>query len=229
MTTIHLREVRIAVHSGEASQFIDAITDCNIDDALQQLASGMSLLLETHSEETEDQVESFISKLTSRNDPGDSELAEDLRDRLHGEPLRGRALSVDLELFTEIFEGDPNFMEGGYLDVDTGDVVPLDVTDPMIVGEDSAINVDADPDRYLWFDRLGGRDGWQDMADFAQRQPDTQMRERLEQSIRGKGAFRAFGTLIFDTELEELWNIFSTDRRLGRARQRLAEEGIRAV
>lgn len=224
-----MREVRKAVHRGDASQFIEAIRDCNIDDALQQLASGMSLLLETQSNEAESQLESFISTLTSRHGPGDAELAEDLRARLQGEPLRGKALSVDLELFTELFEGDPSFMDGGYLDVETGDVFPQDSTDPMTVGEDSVIDVDTAPDRYLWFDRLGGRDGWRDMADFAKSQPDAQMRERLEQSIRGKGAFRAFGNLIFDTELEEQWNIFSTDRRLGRGRQRLAEEGIRAV
>ena len=39
-------------------------------------------------------------------------------------------------------------------------------------------------------ERIGGRNGWNDMVEFAERLPDAQLSERLLQTIRGKGPFR---------------------------------------
>ena len=52
-------------------------------------------------------------------------------------------------------------------------------------------------------------------------------RERLEGTIHGTGAFRRFRDLVRDEGLAEQWDAFSTDRQLGRAREFLAESGIR--
>ncbi len=100
-------------------------------------------------------------------------------------------------------------------------------TDPMMVGEDAAIDVEAEPDRWLRFDRTGSRKGWRDMAAFAARQHDAALRERLERAIEGKGAFRRFRDLVHDEDLAEQWYAFSTDRQMGRAREFLADEGVR--
>ena len=226
---LDMTEVRAAIHTQDTARLRDAIIGPDIDDALQQLAAGAPLLLETQTDEDETLVATIMNRLIWRATPGDQELAEDLYARLRDEPLARRLVPVELDMFIEIFEGDPAQMSGGYLDVSTGAVFPHEVTDSSTVGEDAAIDVDADPERYVWFDRHGGREGWQDMAEFAARQPDPQLRARLEQSIQGTGAFRAFRDVVYETGLAEQWNIFSTDRQYGRARAYLAAEGIRAV
>lgn len=97
----------------------------------------------------------------------------------------------------------------------------------MMVGEDAAIDVEDDPDRWLRFDRTGSRDSWQDMATFAERQHNASLRERMERAIAGKGGFRRFRDLVHTEDLAAAWYAFSTDRQLGRARAFLATEGIR--
>lgn len=228
-TPLDMAEVRGAAYRRDPEGFAAAITGRHIDDALQQIGSGAPLLLEHPSEDSHTLYAAVLQRLTLRGYPGDRELAEDLSARLHDEPLSGRAVAVDLEMFVDLWEGDPTQFSGGYLDLDTGTVFPVDVTDPLTMGDDNTVDVEADPDRYLWFDHDSGRDGWQDMASFANRQPDSTLRARLEQSIRGRGAFRAFRDIVYDTGLGEQWNTFSLDRQLGRAREFLATEGIRAV
>jgi hypothetical protein len=87
--------------------------------------------------------------------------------------------------------------------------------------------VEAEPDRWLWFDCAGSRDGWRDMAAFAQRQRDAALRERMERAIEGRGAFGRFRDLVHDENLAEQWYAYSADRKIGRAREFLAGEGIR--
>ncbi|MFC9362540.1 hypothetical protein ACFTZB_38950, partial [Rhodococcus sp. NPDC057014] len=70
-------------------------------------------------------------------------------------------------------------------------------------------------------------EGWRDMAAFAQRQHDSGLRERLEWAIEGKGAFHRFRDLVHQEGLADQWYAFSTDRQLGRAREFLADQGIR--
>lgn len=101
------------------------------------------------------------------------------------------------------------------------------LTDPTMVGEDAAVDVEDEPDRWLWFDRAGSRDGWRDMAAFAERQRDTGLRERLSGVIDGRGAFGRFRDLVFEENLADQWHAYSNDRQLGRAREFLAGQGIR--
>jgi hypothetical protein len=49
----------------------------------------------------------------------------------------------------------------------------------------------------------------------------------LERALHGSGAFRRFRDLVHDEDLAEQWSAFATDRQLGRARQWLADNGIR--
>ncbi|MGO1539219.1 MAG: UPF0158 family protein [Leucobacter sp.] len=114
------------------------------------------------------------------------------------------------------------------MDKKTGDVIPAALTDSAVVG-DEAIDVDEEPDRYLWINHLSGRDAWDDMVAFVQYQREPRLIERFESTVTGTGAFQAFRDLIHATGLDEQWDAFSTDRQLGRARGRLAEEGIRAM
>lgn len=224
---LDVSELRAAVADEDAGRFLAAVTGCDIDDALQQVGAGLPRALEQRQQEGEPVALAVINRLTWRAGAGDQVLAEDLLARLRGEPLTGRVVPVDLDMLSTELEGDLGMSTGGYVDLRTGEVYDESATDPMMVGEDAAIAVEEEPDRWLRFDRLGSRDGWRDMAAFAERQRDDALRKRLERAIQGKGAFRRFRDLVQDEDLAEQWHAFSTDRQLGRAREFLADEGIR--
>lgn len=224
---LDLREVRAAIATADADRFLAAVTGRDVDDALQQVGAGMAMALEQRRQQAEPAVLSVINRLSMRDGPGDEVLAEDLVCRLRREALKGRVVPVDLEMLSSELEGDPDLSSGGYVDLLTGEVVGEALTDAMMVGVDAAVDVDEEPDRWLWFDRTGSSEGWRDMAAFAQRQRDAALRGRLERAIEGRGAFGRFRDLVHAESLAEQWYAFATDRRLGRARDLLADEGIR--
>ena len=224
---LDLGEVRAAIAVADATRFLAAVTGRDIDDALQQVAAGVPVALEQRREQTEPVALSVINRLTWRAGAGDEALAEDLLAHLRREPLKGREVPVDLEMLSTELEGDLDISTGGYLDLETGEAHGESATDPMLVGEGAAIDVDGEPHRWLRFDRIGSWDGWQDMAAYAERQHDVALRERMERAIEGKGAFRRFRDLVQEEDLAEQWYVYSTDRQMGRAREFLAHHGIR--
>jgi hypothetical protein len=225
---LDLSELRAAIAAADADRFLAAVTGRDVDDVLQQVGAGIPMALEQRRGQIEPVAVSVINRLTMRAGPGDGVLAEDLLARLRGEALKGRVVPVDLEMLgTELEGGDLSMSTGGYLDLHTGEVYSESATDPMMVGEDAAIDMEEEPDRWLRFDRAGSREGWRDMAAFARRQRDVALRERLERAIEGKGAFGRFRDLVHEENLSEQWHAYSSDRQLGRARELLADEGIR--
>ncbi|MCW2133369.1 UPF0158 family protein [Arthrobacter sp. VKM Ac-2550] len=222
-----LSELRAAIAAADAARFLAAVTGRDIDDALQQVGAGMPMALEHRRREAEPVALSVINRLTWRGGPGDRLLAEDLLAGLRGEPLTGRVVRVDLDMLSTVLEGDPDLSAGGYLDLRTGQVYDASATDPMMVGDDAAIDVEQEPERWLRLHHTGSRDGWRDMAAFAERQHDAALRERLERAIEGNGAFSRFRDLVHNGNLGEQWYAFSTDRRIGRSREFLADNGIR--
>ena len=185
------------------------------------------MALEQRRQETEPVAMSVINRLTWRGGAGDRLLAEDLLAGLRRVPLTGRVVPVDLDMLSTVLEGDPELSTGGYVDLRTGQVYDDNATDPMMVGESAAIDVEEEPDRWLRFNCTGSRNGWRDMAAFAERQHDETLRERLERAIEGKGAFFRFRDLVHGENLSEQWYAFSADRQVGRAREFLADNGIR--
>lgn len=224
---LDMSRVRASIAKADASDFLAAVTGCDVDDALQQVGAGIPMVLEKARDQAEPVAVSIVNRLNMRAGPGDQELADDLLALLRREPMKGRVIPVDLEMLRAELEGDPSMSTGGYIDLTTGEVFGESATDPMMVGEDEAIDVEEDPDRWLGFECAGSEDGWTDMADFAQRQRDSALRERLERAIEGKGAFRCFRDVIHEENLADQWYVFSTDRQLGRAREFLAANGIR--
>jgi len=224
---LDLTEMRAAIAAADARRILAAVTGRDIDDALQQVGAGMPIVLARRVPEAEPLVVSVINRLTWRAGTGDRVLADDLLARLRGEPLPRQVLPVDLEMLGVLLEGDSELSSGAYLDLRTGEVYGESDTDPMMVGADAAINVDEDTDRWLHLDPVGSRDGWRDMAAFAERQHDESLRIRLERAIAGKGAFRRFRDLLHDEGLAEQWEVYASDRQIGRARELLAEKGIR--
>ncbi|MET1088844.1 MAG: UPF0158 family protein [Arthrobacter sp.] len=224
---LDLSELREAIAAADAGRFLAAVTGRDIDDALQQVGAGIPMVLERRRQDAEPVALSVINRLTWRGRAGDQVLAEDLLAALRREPLAGRVVPVDLDMLSIVLEGDPGLSTGGYLDLRTGQVYDEAATDPMMVGKDAAIDVEEEPDRWLRLDRTGSANGWRDMAAFAERQHDEALRERLERAIEGKGAFYRFRDLIHAEDLAEQWHVFSTDRQMGRAREFLADNGIR--
>jgi len=224
---LDLSELRAAIAAADADRFLAAVTGRDVDDVLQHVGAGIPMALEQQREQTEPVALSVINRLTMRAGPGDQVLADDLLARLRREPLKGRVVLVDLEMLCTELEGDPSMSTGGYLDLATGEVYGETATDATMVGEDAAIDVEEEPDRWLWFHRTDSREGWRDMAAFAQEQRDAALRARLERAIEGKGAFGRFRDLVHKESLADRWYAYSTDRQLGRARDLLDSEGIR--
>lgn len=224
---LDLSELRAAIAAADAARFLAAVTGRYIDDALQQVGAGIPMALEQRRQEAEPVALSVINRLTWRDSAGDQILAEDLLAGLRRAPLTGRVVPADLDMLSTVLESDPDGSPGGYLDLRTGQVYDDSATDPMIVGQDTAIDVEEEPERWLRLDSTGSRNRWRDMAAFAERQHDKALRERLERAIEGKGAFSRFHDLIHGENLTDRWPAFSTDRQMGRAREFLADHGIR--
>ena len=68
------------------------------------------------------------------------------------------------------------------------------------------------------------------MADFTAELTDPRVRGDLAAALEGKGAFRRFQAALnrHDTYWVH-WRVFSTERRSGRARAWLADQGYDAV
>ncbi|MFE5703717.1 hypothetical protein [Rhodococcus koreensis] len=225
--TLEVSELRAAIATSDADRFLTAVRGRDVDDVLHQVGAGLPMALHQRRQAAEAVTVSIINRLTWRAGAGDEVLAQDLLAHLRGEPLTGRVVPVDLEMLATELDGDLGISTGGYLDLHTGDVVDEGITDPAMVGQDAAVDVETEHDRWLRFDRTGSRDGWRDMAAFAQRQQDSALRERLERAIEGKGAFGRFRDLVHQESLADQWYAFATDRQLGRAREFLADQGIR--
>ncbi|MFD4366663.1 hypothetical protein [Rhodococcus sp. NPDC058521] len=224
---LDVTDLRAAIVSKDAVRFLSVVSGCDIDDALQQVGAGLPMALQQRRQEAEAVTLSIVNRLTWRGAAGDQTLAEDLLACLRREPLPGQVVPVDLDMLSAELEGDLDMSSGGYVDLRTGEVYDDNLTDPMMVGEDAAIDVETEPDRWLRFEPTGSRDGWRDMAAFAERQQDVALRQRLERAIEGKGAFRRFRDLVHDERLADQWQVFSTDRLMGRVREFLAGAGIR--
>lgn len=227
LAELDMRAVRAATAKTDADGFLDALAGREIDDALQQLGPGMAMALRSRRRRAEPMALSLINRLITRSGPGDRVLAEDLLALLRREPVSAPTAPVDLEELSSLL--DDGFGESStvYVDRVTGEAFSGDVTDPALVGEDAAIDVDAEPDRWISLERAGSRDRWEDMEAFALHQHDPALRDRLARAIQGGGAFRRFRDIVDDEGLAEHWQNYSQDRQWGRARDALADAGVR--
>lgn len=223
---VDLRETAGAIARQDAPAYLEAVTGREIDDALQQIAGGIPMALEQVREDAESLALAIHDRLMVRQGPGDAILAEDLLARVRGRSLPGRELRIDLDMLASLLHSDPARSEGGLVDLRTGETYPAEVLDPAVSGIELAI--DDEPDRWLAVEPIGPREGWNDMALFTESQRDPVVHERLVRAIEGRGAFRRFRDQVGRAGLMSAWNPFSTDREIGRAREFLAERGIRA-
>jgi len=229
MPVLDLVEVRASIAAGDSDRFLSAVVGRDVDAALQQVATGVpTALVELH-EKAAPVAASLINRLTWRSGPGDDALAAGLLAHLRQESTDARDIDVDLEMLSDVLDGDTHDSTGGYVDLLTGDVIDELLADPAHVGEDLAVDIDAEPGRWLRGHRTETRDDWRDMEAFAGCLHDRRLRERVVSALTGTGAFRRFRDLVDEEGLTDQWRVFSADRRFGRARGFLADSGIRVV
>ena len=226
---VDVGQLRVAAAAGDVSGIVEAIEGHDVSEVLQRAGSAVQVALGVDAGRVSSLAISLVQRLEMRSLPGDEELAQDLFAAVRREPPPGEPLPVDLEQLSGLIEGDPANNEGGFLDLQTGEVMPAFMSDEAMVGADAAVDVDAEPDRWLWVPCEGSRAGWEDMATYVAAVADSHLREQLERAIEGKGAYRRFRDLIAGEGLTQAWQDFSDERQIGRARAYLAERGIRAT
>jgi hypothetical protein len=227
-----LRRLRGAIHLGEGAGVVGLLSaDPGPLPVWQLIGDGLAIALAQRSDGAGQLTADCVAALRRRDWTGDVELADQL-EGLAGtgpSPLL-RPLAVDLEMLSEILEGDP-LTSGGALDLRTGEVWPRYT---MEYAHEDGSDVEApgfeDADRFRWVDG-GSRAGYQDMVEFIDTVDDEGLADRLQVAIRGRGAFRRFTGTLRGPREDELgrWFEFAGERQRGRARAWLADVGYRVA
>lgn len=218
--------LRVAVYRADGLGLVAALSRMRWDDALQLAGEGLVVALAQKVDGASELAGRCVEALRERGWDGDDILAERLAAALGIGPLPLlRPVPVDLDELSLTLEGDPD-LGGGQIDLRTGTVWPqasLDVAEFDDEDED-------DDDRWLVVHPVGSRDGYRDMEDFIGTIADRGRANRLSMAISGRGPFRRFKDVLgsWPEELER-WGAFSEERRIGRAREWLAEEGYTAT
>lgn len=217
------RAVTSTQAKGDAAGAAEAVAGA-VGVGLLQTAGPLALLARQRIVvEAEAAVESLVAALRDREWPGDAELIAQLTATASGAGPGRRPIAVDLDQLADVL-GD---QRGGYLDLSTGMTWPVE-----LVEDDQLDDVDPDDDPERWLDvpGEGSRDAWRDMADFTDELTDPRVRDDLRAALDGRGAFRRFQRALDRHETYRVhWRVFSTERRAGRARAWLAEEGYEPV
>jgi hypothetical protein len=243
---LDLTEVRRATYVADLPGLVHAVTGCELRHALQQVGGGLlTALRESGGSQaaglTEPGAEavrllaSVGARLGERGWAGDAALAEEIDSELLATDSSLRPIAVDLSELIDIMSSGGEFQSEGRLNLDTGEIaVSLVFADRYDdVEEDEEDENEDAVDVQEWTNvahiESGSRAGWYDMADYAELQPDYNIADRLRRAIEGRGAFRRFREAVDQLDLVDDWIEFSNDRELGRARQFLAEHGVRPL
>ena len=234
------RDLCRALYAGDGRAALAAIERRMDLDTLQYVGDGLRLALAQSITGAALRAGELVVALRDRDLDGDEDLAIDLETALGlGQAPALRHLPIDLDDLSLALEGDP-LLTGGRVDLRTGEVHqigPLYESDEVDEfgepdEEESDWADDAEVgeggDRWLRFDSLGSRPGFRDMAEFLETVADEPRATRLDRALGGRGAFRRFKDELASAP-EELarFHRFTDDRRRGRARQWLAESGLR--
>lgn len=211
-----------ALFSGE----VDALTyllegELWPDHALQLVGEAVLVVTHAAGRDVESAARRCVRELRDRDWEGDAELATQI-EAASGwatTPLL-RSVPVCLEEVADLLEGDPQ-SGGGRIELRTGEVWPQFVLDDMVDPDD-----DDEGERWLWVGYEGSGSGYHDMELFIDLVEDQKLADRLVRALHGRGPFRRFKDALADTPgLLQHWFGFTDDRKRGRARAWLAEEG----
>jgi hypothetical protein len=136
-----------------------------------------------------------------------------------------RRLAVDLDELSGILEGNPVY-GGGRVDRHSGEVWHASAVEYARETGEEDDTVTEDPDRWLRIHSEGSCDSYRDMETFIATVADPSRARRLDAALGGRGPFRRFkNTLAAWPDELERWYGWSEERRMGRARKRLADAG----
>jgi hypothetical protein len=234
------RDLRGAIYSGDGRAAMAAIERRPDLDTLQYVGDGLRLALAQGVPSAAGRAGEYVGALRDRDLDGDEDLASELEAMLGLAPAPAlRDLPIDLDELSLALEGDP-LLTGGRIDLRTGDVQqigPLYESDSFDeFGEPDDERPDSVDDaedglaeeRWLRFDSLGSRAGFDDMVEFLGTIADEHLAARLDRALGGRGAFRRFKDELADVPGElDRFHRLTDDRRRGRARQWLAGAGLR--
>jgi hypothetical protein len=220
-----LRNLRGAVARRETAAVIGTLVGRNPLEVAHLAAPGLIAALGEDDASARGYAALLIDELRDRWWDGDQALADELAAAAGIGQLTGlRSVAVDLdELATHLSDASLQ-AEPSRLHLPTGRIWP---SEALLVTAEQPDDWE-DDDRWLGLGFTGSADGWQDMSDFIGTVEHAELRERLDDAIRGKGAFRRFGDRLRAHEDEwARWRRFKAERDLARARAFLAAAGLR--
>jgi hypothetical protein len=234
------RDLRGAVYTADGRAAMNAIERRPDLDTLQYVGDGLRLAIAQGVVGAARRAGQHIRALRDRDLDGDEDLAIELEAMLGlAQAPALRDLPIDLDDLSLALEGDP-LLTGGRIDLRTGEVQqigPLYESDLLEqtgesdddeVGEAEDLEDGEADARWLRFDSLGSRPGFRDMVEFLETVTDERHATRLDRALGGRGAFRRFKDELADQPAElARFHRSTDDRRRGRARQWLAESGLR--
>jgi hypothetical protein len=220
-----LTQLRGATHRGDSSLALELLRSHPVLDAAHTISQWLIRSIEADVPGARWLGMSIVDALRTSELPGDVALATRLQHALDGrEPPDLALIPIDLFMLSDILDGGDRDTMGYRLNAHTGQILSEDPEGYEGVPEPP----DWDDDEvWLYLEAIWPAHGWQDMADYIATVEDPALAERLNHAIRGKGAFRRFGDITYDTEHESRFVLFRDERETGRARHWLAERGLR--
>jgi hypothetical protein len=220
-----LGHLRGAVARRESGAVLDALTGRDPLEVAHQAGPGLLAALVEHHQVARGYATLLIDELRDRWWDGDHALADELADAVGtGGPTGLIDVKVELDELAMLLTNASLDAEPFRLHLPTGRFWPNDL---QISGDEQPDDWE-DEDRWLELRFIGSADGWHDMSDFIGTVEDGELSERLDDAIKGKGAFRRFGDRLRPHEHEwARWRRFKAERDLGRARAYLAAAGYR--
>ncbi len=223
-------ELRGARYRGDGAAIVAALNGpVVLEDVLQLAGDALQIALAQHVGGAASLATACVERLRRRGWSGDDLLAEQLAATLGTGPAPMlRRLAVDLDELSGILEGDPAH-GGGRVDRQSGEVWHASAIEYAreIGEEDDALT--EDPERWLWVEPEGSRDSFRDMEGFIGTVADAALARRLDTALGGRRPFRHWKDALsaWPDELER-WYGWSEERRIGRAREWLADAGYTA-
>ena len=220
--------LRRAVARGDGPSVVAVLPRLALAEVAQLAGEGLLVALAQSAAGAKELAASCIKTLRDRDWEGDGDLAAQLAAAGGDAPAPSlRAVPVDLEVLSDILEGDGSSGDGR-LDLLTGAVWSESALD---YAEESGEELPdpEDPERWLYVGCEGSQDGYRDMEAFISTVEDDRA-DRLAIAISGPGAFRRFRDVLERwPEDQERFIAFAGERRQGRARSWLVAAGIVAV
>ena len=166
-----------------------------------------------------------------------------------------RQINVDLDELVAAMDSRFDGMTEWFLDTQTGEIHPIDAG-LIIAAEDEddedddlgegeidapvpewqreeralAEQICADPERFVGIPETESHEAYRVMEDFIATVPDARLRERLEDAIAGKGAFRRFkDVLLAHPRVREEWFRFEANVKRQWAAEWLESIGLQST